>query len=786
MAELIEASSSSSSASSSRSSNYDVFLNFRGEDTRKNFTGFLDYALKNKGINVFIDNEELWTGEAIGPALLRAIQGSKICIPVFSKGYASSKWCLLELSKVLHCHQANVQLVLPVFLDVEPSDVRNQTGSFKGPFRKHEKNFKPQIVEGWRKALQLVGSLKGYVLKDDANGDQAKLVELVVRRVRNYLISSTQLVECKYRIGIDFHVNKLISLLDIDSYDVQFVGICGIGGIGKTTIAKAIYNRIHLDFNKHSFLPDVRERAAQCMGLASLQKQLLEDILGRNIDIADYHRGKKGIEQRLCREKVLLVFDDVDDKKQVDALVGELSWFGKGSRVIITSRDELILNMAKIKEAKIYRPQLFNYEESLQLFSLHAFSMDRPPEDFMQFAHSVAVYSDGLPLTLELLGSYLSNVRSKKVWKSTLQKWKKIPHEEVQRRLKISYDNLQDGYQKAIFLDAACFFIGWEKETIITIWEACGYHPESAIHRLITMSLLKFDGCYLRMHEQIRDMGRNIVKEENLMEPVKRSRLWCHDEILEVLDGHKGTDLEGMILPSNLTSVYPDGVYLDRKHFEVMSKLRFLEISSAKFRGEFSCLPFALRWLRWKNCPWDILPTNFRHERLVYLDLSMSNIKQAWNISPQDKNKRFKKLEVLDLSECRYLSKSPDFSWFPYLERLDLRCCYSLVKLDESIGQLSQLKSLILSKCWSLEELPESIGDLKSLVELKLNWSRIKALPNSVGLLEKLEVLDAGECNDLVKLPRSMWRMRFFNAPEFSGVRHFEETESDSTRGVIS
>ncbi|XP_043687869.1 toll/interleukin-1 receptor-like protein [Telopea speciosissima] len=207
MADLTEA---SSSASLSGSSNFEVFLNFRGEDTRNNFTGFLHKALKNRGINVFFDSEKLWTGEAIGPALLRAIEGSKISIPIFSKGYASSKWCLLELSKILHCHKSNGQMVLPIFFDVEPSHVRNQTGSFEGPFRKHKKNFKPDVIESWREALREVGNLKGWVLKEGVNGDQAELVELVVKRVLNDLISTTHLAECKYNIGIDSHVNELL------------------------------------------------------------------------------------------------------------------------------------------------------------------------------------------------------------------------------------------------------------------------------------------------------------------------------------------------------------------------------------------------------------------------------------------------------------------------------------------------------------------------------------------------------------------------------------------------
>ncbi|KAJ4975249.1 hypothetical protein NE237_000355 [Protea cynaroides] len=163
MAELIE-------SSSSGSFNFDVFLSFRGEDTRKNFTGFLYKALKNRAINVFIDNEDLCTGEAISPKLLKAIQGSKISIPVFSKGYATSKWCLLELSHIVRCHKAEGQRVIPIFLDVEPTDVQNQTGSFAGPFEEHKKNFEPDTINSWREALRVVGNLKGLVLKDDANG----------------------------------------------------------------------------------------------------------------------------------------------------------------------------------------------------------------------------------------------------------------------------------------------------------------------------------------------------------------------------------------------------------------------------------------------------------------------------------------------------------------------------------------------------------------------------------------------------------------------------------------
>ncbi|CAK7338776.1 unnamed protein product [Dovyalis caffra] len=164
-------SSSDCKPSSSRPGwSYDVFLSFRGEDTRKNFTDHLYTALIQAGIHTFRDDDELPRGEEIGPQLLKAIEDSRISILVFSKDYASSRWCLDELVKILECKRTMGQLVLPIFYDIDPSDVRKQKGSFAKAFDRHEDIFSKEKVNKWREALLLAGNLSGWDIRSLANG----------------------------------------------------------------------------------------------------------------------------------------------------------------------------------------------------------------------------------------------------------------------------------------------------------------------------------------------------------------------------------------------------------------------------------------------------------------------------------------------------------------------------------------------------------------------------------------------------------------------------------------
>ena len=149
---------SSSSSSSSSTLKYHVFISFRGEDSRKTFTSHLYHAFRIKKINAYIDEESLKKGDEISPALLEAIEMSKISVIILSENYASSRWCLDELNHILRCKETLNQIVVPVFYDVDPSDVRKQQGSYAKAFAAHEVRFQGQMdkVQEWRNSLKFI------------------------------------------------------------------------------------------------------------------------------------------------------------------------------------------------------------------------------------------------------------------------------------------------------------------------------------------------------------------------------------------------------------------------------------------------------------------------------------------------------------------------------------------------------------------------------------------------------------------------------------------------------
>jgi hypothetical protein len=157
----------SHSSSISYGFTYQVFLSFRGSDTRDGFTGHLYKALDDKGIHTFIDDCDLERGEEITPSLVKAIEESRIFIPVFSINYASSSFCLDELVHIIHCSKTKGRLVLPVFFGVDPTDVRHHTGSYGEDLAKHGERFQNnkknmERLHQWKIALTQAANLSGY------------------------------------------------------------------------------------------------------------------------------------------------------------------------------------------------------------------------------------------------------------------------------------------------------------------------------------------------------------------------------------------------------------------------------------------------------------------------------------------------------------------------------------------------------------------------------------------------------------------------------------------------
>ncbi|KAM5552837.1 hypothetical protein ABKV19_025185 [Rosa sericea] len=658
MASLTTSSSSSSLPLSSTDHQihytYEVFLSFRGEDTRFNFTDHLYTALCQTGIETFRD-DKLSRGEDISQELLKAIDESRVSIIVFSQNYAASRWCLDELVKILECRKSKRQEVRAVFYKVDPSDVRHQRGAFGDAFATLDQCKYKDSMDKWKAALKEAADLSGWPFKDGQyvfnpstsylikyifevfdfvymllnSRYESKFINDIVGELSARVINpSCELQVAANPIGIESCRQDVNRLLHTEENIVRMVGIWGPGGIGKTTIAKAVFNSICPEFKDScSFLADVRSNA-----LVELQETLLLDILkDETLKVKSVDKGVGLIKKMMRNKKVLLILDDVSHSSQLQNLVPSPdrfgSCFGPGSRILITTRDKRWLIAHQVDE--VYEVKMLYHRQALNLFSLNAFKRNRPPDDYLKLAQRAVRYAQGLPLALIVLGSHLFR-RSREEWEATLDSCRgEDPHREIRDVLKISYDALGVDL-KGYFLDIACFFKGKDVDHVKPILEAC-YDLKSVIgiKQLQEKALIRIDGDKIWMHDLIEEMGKDIVYQESPDEPGERSRVWIKEDVDHVLTNNTGTD---KIIGIQFRKY--SKISLNAKSFSGMKNLRYISLSRMEyecFSGDTDYLSNQLRWLDWCKCPLQSFPSDFQANKLVKLNIHHSRrITRLW------------------------------------------------------------------------------------------------------------------------------------------------------------
>lgn len=354
-------------------------------------------------------------------------------------------------------------------------------------------------------------------------------------------MSKTPLPVAKYPTALDDKVREFETTIlpQQQSGKTRAVGIVGLGGVGKSTLAKELFNRYRSKYDRSCFVYDVREHAANNT-LHFLQATLLKDLAQWIEQITTADEGIEKLKKSLSSSRrSLVVLDDVDHIDQLDALYAPLKdTIHSGSLILVTSRNKDVLTSSDIPDSSIYRLTGLNGQHSQELFCSHAFGQSHPVEGFHEVIEEFLNACQGLPLSLKVLGALLYGKRDLKYWRAQLRKISKILPDDIQKTLKISYDSLDDSldeWEKQIFLDISCFFIGEDKDTAIRIWDGSGWEGWLSLCNLENRCLVDVDSKNrIKMHDHLRDLGRDLAEKEH----PRCLRLWRPtDNLLHNLSG---------------------------------------------------------------------------------------------------------------------------------------------------------------------------------------------------------------------------------------------------------